>query len=138
MGELEEEGDPLKPQSHRPGALLGFGVGFLLAPPPLGGRGLVAAGLGDPFEDLQWLPGLLGRGLLPNRQRFPRVLLGIGEPLIGRFLIYDALKMKFREMKLRKDPECPVCGTNPTVTKLIDYEQFCGMRPEPHEPAAGR
>jgi adenylyltransferase/sulfurtransferase len=46
-------------------------------------------------------------------------------------MIYDALKMKFRELKLRKDPECPVCGTHPTVTKLIDYEQFCGMRPEP-------
>src|SRR6185436_11358514 len=56
---------------------------------------------------------------------------GIGEPLIGRFLIYDALKMRFRELKLKKDPECPVCGPNPTVTKLIDYEQFCGVRPEP-------
>jgi sulfur-carrier protein adenylyltransferase/sulfurtransferase len=64
-------------------------------------------------------------------------MLGIGEPLIGRFLIYDALKMKFRELKLRKDPECPVCGTNPTVTTLIDYEQFCGIRPEPQVQASG-
>ena len=60
-----------------------------------------------------------------------KLILGIGEPLIGRFLIYDALRMRFRELKLRKDADCPVCGTNPTVTTLIDYEQFCGLRPEP-------
>ena len=65
-----------------------------------------------------------------------KLLTGVGNPLIGRFLIYDALKMKFRELKLRKDPECPVCGTNPTVTKLIDYEQFCGIRPEPQTSGA--
>ena len=52
------------------------------------------------------------------------------EPLVGRFLIYDALRMRFRELKLRKDPDCPVCGTHPTVTKLIDYEQFCGLHPQ--------
>ena len=56
-----------------------------------------------------------------------KLIIGIGEPLIGRFLIFDALRMKFRELKLRKDPDCPVCGTHPTVTKLIDYEQFCGI-----------
>jgi len=61
--------------------------------------------------------------------------MGIGEPLIGRFLIYDALRMHFRELKLRKDPDCPVCGTHPTVKKLIDYEQFCGLRPSPAETA---
>jgi len=68
-----------------------------------------------------------------------KLILGIGEPLIGRFLIYDALKMRFRELKLRKDPDCPVCGTHPTVTKLIDYEQFCGIGPEPaaHTTGAG-
>jgi len=60
----------------------------------------------------------------------------VGEPLIGRFMIYDALKMKFRELKLRKDPDCPVCGTHPTVTKLIDYEQFCGVVPAAPEPVA--
>jgi adenylyltransferase/sulfurtransferase len=66
-----------------------------------------------------------------------KLILGIGEPLIGRFMIYDALRMRFRELKLRKDPECPVCGTNPTVTTLIDYEQFCGLRPEPQAQATG-
>jgi adenylyltransferase/sulfurtransferase len=50
-------------------------------------------------------------------------------------MIYDALKMKFRELKLRKDPDCPVCGTHPTVTTLIDYEQFCGVAPVAPEPA---
>jgi adenylyltransferase/sulfurtransferase len=58
-----------------------------------------------------------------------KLLLGIGEPLVGRLLLYDALDMRFREMKLRKDPECPVCGEHPTVTQLIDYQQFCGINP---------
>ena len=74
------------------------------------------------------LPGMIG---IIQATEAIKIILGVGEPLIGRFLIYDALKMRFRELKLRKDPECPVCGTNPTVTKLIDYEQFCGLRPEP-------
>jgi adenylyltransferase/sulfurtransferase len=64
-----------------------------------------------------------------------KLILGVGEPLIGRFLIYDALRMRFRELKLRKDPDCPVCGTHPTVTALIDYEQFCGIHPAAPEPA---
>ena len=80
------------------------------------------------------LPGIIG---VIQATESIKLMLGIGEPLIGRFLIYDALKMKFRELKLRKDPECPVCGTNPTVTKLIDYEQFCGIRPEPQVQASG-
>ena len=74
------------------------------------------------------LPGIIG---VIQATESIKLMLGIGEPLIGRFMIYDALKMKFRELKLRKDPECPVCGTHPTVTKLIDYEQFCGIHPEP-------
>src|SRR4051812_46115246 len=74
------------------------------------------------------LPGIIG--VIQGTEAI-KLILGIGEPLIGRFLIYDALKMRFRELKLRKDPDCPVCGTHPTVTKLIDYEQFCGIRPEP-------
>jgi adenylyltransferase/sulfurtransferase len=74
------------------------------------------------------LPGIIG---VIQATEAIKLMLGVGEPLIGRFLIYDALKMRFRELKLRKDPECPVCGTHPTVTKLIDYEQFCGLRPEP-------
>ncbi len=80
------------------------------------------------------LPGIIG---VIQATEAIKLMLGVGEPLVGRFLIYDALKMRFRELKLRKDPECPVCGTNPTVTELIDYEQFCGIRPEPPEQPAG-
>jgi adenylyltransferase/sulfurtransferase len=72
------------------------------------------------------LPGMIG---IVQATETVKLIMGIGEPLIGRFLIYDALRMKFRELKLRKDPDCPVCGTHPTVTKLIDYEQFCGITP---------
>jgi sulfur-carrier protein adenylyltransferase/sulfurtransferase len=72
------------------------------------------------------LPGIIG---VIQATESIKLVTGIGEPLIGRFLIYDALKMKFRELKLKKDPECPVCGPNPTVTKLIDYDQFCGVGP---------
>jgi adenylyltransferase/sulfurtransferase len=79
------------------------------------------------------LPGIIG---VIQATEAIKVILGIGEPLIGRFLIYDALKMKFRELKLRKDPDCPVCGTHPTVTALIDYDQFCGIGPEPQGEAA--
>jgi len=72
------------------------------------------------------LPGVIG---VIQATEAIKLIAGIGEPLIGRFLIYDALRMRFRELKLRKDPDCPVCGTHPTVTKLIDYEQFCGVGP---------
>src|SRR5690606_28554599 len=58
-----------------------------------------------------------------------KVLLGIGQTLAGRLLIFDALKLGFRELKLKRDPACPVCGDNPTVTELIDYERFCGIEP---------
>jgi adenylyltransferase/sulfurtransferase len=74
------------------------------------------------------LPGIIG---VIQATEALKLIVGVGEPLIGRFLIYDALRMRFRELKLRKDPDCPVCGTHPTVTHLIDYEQFCGIRPEP-------
>jgi adenylyltransferase/sulfurtransferase len=74
------------------------------------------------------LPGVIG---VIQATEAIKLLTGIGEPLIGRFLIYDALRMRFRELKLRKDPDCPVCGTHPTVTKLIDYQEFCGLRPGP-------
>src|SRR5260370_20938978 len=57
-----------------------------------------------------------------------KLVLGAGDPLIGRLLLVDALGMKFRELKLRKNPDCVVCGEHPTVTKLIDYEEFCGLR----------
>ena len=79
------------------------------------------------------LPGLVG---VIQATEAIKLILGIGEPLIGRFLIVDALRMKLRELKLRKDPDCPVCGTHPTVTKLIDYEQFCGVRPAVPEPVS--
>ncbi len=79
------------------------------------------------------LPGLVG---VIQATEAIKLITGIGEPLIGRFLIIDALRMKFRELKLRKDPECPVCGVHPTVTQLIDYEQFCGVRPAAPEPVA--
>src|SRR3954465_657529 len=71
------------------------------------------------------LPGIIG---CIQANETIKLIIGAGEPLVGRFLIFDALRMKFRELKLRKDPDCPVCGTHPTVTKLIDYEQFCGVR----------
>jgi adenylyltransferase/sulfurtransferase len=71
------------------------------------------------------LPGLVG---LIQATEVIKLILGQGEPLIGRLLLVDALGMRFREMKLRKDPECAVCGTHPTITKLIDYEEFCGLR----------
>ena len=70
------------------------------------------------------LPGTIG---LIQATETVKLILGIGQPLVGRLLLYDALDMRFRELKLRKNPECPVCGEHPTVTKLIDYQQFCGM-----------
>jgi sulfur-carrier protein adenylyltransferase/sulfurtransferase len=59
-----------------------------------------------------------------------KLILGAGAPLIGRLLLFDALGMRFRELKLKKNPACPFCGPNPTITKLIDYEEFCGIRGE--------
>src|SRR5213595_2759035 len=83
------------------------------------------------------LPGIIG--MLQAIETI-KLIVGIGEPLVGRLLHFDALKVKFRELNLRRDPECPVCGENPTIVSPIDYEQFCGMRDEggipemsPHE-----
>ncbi len=73
------------------------------------------------------LPGLVG---VIQATETIKLILGKGDSLAGRLLLVDALNMRFRELKLRKNPECPVCGANPTVTKLIDYEQFCGIVPE--------
>ena len=70
------------------------------------------------------LPGLVG---VIQATEAIKLILGAGEPLIGRLLLVDALAMNFRTLKLRKNPECPACGTHPTIKKLIDYEQFCGM-----------
>jgi adenylyltransferase/sulfurtransferase len=74
------------------------------------------------------LPGTIG---LIQATETVKLILGIGEPLVGRLLLYDALGMRFRELKLRKNADCPVCGDHPTVTKLIDYQQFCGIPPQP-------
>ncbi len=72
------------------------------------------------------LPGVIGT---IQATEAVKLIIGIGEALINRFMIYDALRMRFRDLKLKKDPECPVCGENPTITELIDYEQFCGITP---------
>jgi adenylyltransferase/sulfurtransferase len=73
------------------------------------------------------LPGLVG---VMQATEVIKLILGIGDPLIGRLLLIDSLGMKFRELKLRKNPECPMCGTHRTITKLIDYNEFCGIRGE--------
>jgi len=72
------------------------------------------------------LPGVIGT---IQATEAIKLILGQGEPLIGRLLLYDALEMSFDEVRLRKNPDCPVCGENPTVTELIDYVQFCGLDP---------
>ena len=77
------------------------------------------------------LPGIIG---VIQATETLKLIMKVGEPLIGRFLIFDALRMKFRELKLRKEPDCPVCGTHPTIKQLIDYEQFCGVTPGAAEP----
>jgi adenylyltransferase/sulfurtransferase len=74
------------------------------------------------------LPGTIG---LIQATETVKLILGIGEPLVGRLLLYDALGMRFRELKLRKNPECPICGDRRTITKLIDYHQFCGVPQQP-------
>jgi len=79
------------------------------------------------------LPGLVG---MIQATEAIKLILGKGESLAGRLLLVDALNMKFRELKLRKNPECPVCGEHPTVTKLIDYQQFCGIVPETKQESA--
>ena len=73
------------------------------------------------------LPGLVG---VMQATEVIKLILGKGEPLVGRLLLIDALSMRFRELKLGRNPECPVCGPNPSITQLIDYEQFCGIAPE--------
>jgi len=70
------------------------------------------------------LPGIIG---VMQAIEAIKLIIGIGEPLIGRLVHFDALGLKFREFKLRRDPKCPVCGEHPTITELIDYDQFCGI-----------
>ncbi|HEX9108566.1 MAG TPA: ThiF family adenylyltransferase, partial [Longimicrobiales bacterium] len=72
------------------------------------------------------LPGIIGS--LQALEAI-KLLLGQGDTLLGRLVLFDAMALRFRELKLRKNPECPVCGEHPTITELIDYEDFCGLRP---------
>ncbi len=95
------------------------------APPPPGlGPSCAAGGV------LGILPGLVG---VIQATEVIKLIIGKGRPLVGRLLLIDALAMKFRELKLRKNSDCPVCGASPTVTKLIDYNEFCGIRGEEHD-----
>ncbi len=77
------------------------------------------------------LPGLIG---IIQATEVVKLILGKGNPLIGRLLLLDALEMRFRELKLRKNPDCPICGPHRTIHELIDYDQFCGIGPEPPPP----
>jgi len=79
------------------------------------------------------LPGIVGA---IQAKETIKIILGAEDILVNRLLLFDAWQMKFRELKLRKDPSCPVCGENPTVTKLIDYEEFCGLRDQPQGSSA--
>jgi len=90
---------------------------FSEPPPPGAAPSCAEAGV------LGVLPGIIG---LIQATEALKLILGVGETLVGRLVHFDALKMKFREFKLRRDPECPVCGENPTILAPIDYEQFCG------------
>ncbi len=77
------------------------------------------------------LPGVIGAA---QAMETVKLLLGVGEPLVGRLQIFDALAYRWRELEIRRDPGCPVCGDEPTQTGLIDYEVFCGVEPEPDAP----
>jgi adenylyltransferase/sulfurtransferase len=83
------------------------------------------------------LPGIIG---MIQATEAVKLIMGIGDSLVGRLMLYDALEMRFRELKLRKDPACPICGEHPTVTQLIDYDAFCGVPArgtETHDASAG-
>jgi len=79
------------------------------------------------------LPGVIGT---IQATETIKLILGTGQPLVGRLLLYDAFNMRFRELKLRRDPACPVCGDHPTIRELIDYDQFCGIKPPTAQAAA--
>jgi adenylyltransferase/sulfurtransferase len=79
------------------------------------------------------LPGIIG---CIQATEILKLALGKGDSLIGRLLLFNALEMRFRELKLRRDPECPLCGAHPTLTELVDYEMFCGIAPEPAAPGS--
>jgi hypothetical protein len=70
------------------------------------------------------LPGVIG---VIQATETIKLIVGKGEPLLGRLLMYDSLAMRFREIRIRRDPDCPLCGANPTITELLNYEEFCGL-----------
>jgi adenylyltransferase/sulfurtransferase len=75
------------------------------------------------------LPGVIG---VIQATETIKLIIGKGEPLIGRLLMYDSLAMRFREIRIRRDPDCPLCGEHPTITELMNYEELCGLAaPEP-------
>jgi adenylyltransferase/sulfurtransferase len=80
------------------------------------------------------LPGLIG---CIQATEAVKLIIGQGSPLVGRLILYDALDMQFREFRVKRNPRCPICGDNPSIKGLIDYEQFCGIRGEPAPPQAG-
>jgi adenylyltransferase/sulfurtransferase len=79
------------------------------------------------------LPGVVGS---LQAMEAIKLVLGVGDPMVGRLLVFDALELSFREMKLRRSPDCPVCGDHPTQTELVDYHAFCGVEPEPSPPSS--
>src|SRR5438445_4545507 len=97
-------------------------------PPPPGMVPSCAAG-----GVLGVLPGIVGT---IQATEILKLAIGKGSSLVGRLLLFNALDMKFREVKLRRDPQCPLCGDHPTITELIDHEMFCGISPEPATPAS--
>lgn len=70
------------------------------------------------------LPGVIG---VIQATETVKLIIGKGEPLIGRLLMYDSLAMRFREVRIRRDPNCPICGDHPTITELMNYEELCGL-----------
>lgn len=72
------------------------------------------------------MPGVIG---VVQATETVKLIVGQGEPLVGRLLMYDSLAMTFREIRLRRDPNCPLCGDNPTITELVNYEELCGLVP---------
>jgi adenylyltransferase/sulfurtransferase len=70
------------------------------------------------------LPGVIG---VIQATETIKLIVEKGEPLIGRLLMYDSLAMRFREIRIRRDPDCPLCGANPTITELLNYDEFCGL-----------
>ncbi|MBI2939580.1 MAG: molybdopterin-synthase adenylyltransferase MoeB [Chloroflexi bacterium] len=111
----------------KPGAGPCYRCLFPAPPPPGAVPSCAEAGV------LGVLPGIIGS---LQAVETIKLIIGKGEPLIGRLVLFDALAMEFSEVKIRRDQSCPMCGDNPTITELIDYEQFCGLPPRRTEATA--